>query len=104
MTRHHPNCDVLNAANERDTIIALHLPEDLPNPEDYSCLSGCQPEVAYVTGTITFDNGETVNFDLNPNYHTRDGNTLEYLGYAVDPCEAMYAALRDNDHFTEGED
>lgn len=29
------------AEQARDTIIELHLPEDLPNPDDYSCLPEC---------------------------------------------------------------
>ena len=107
MTRHHVDCDVLNATLERDANEAHGLDPTLnnaPDPSDYACNSECQPEIAYVTGTITFDNGETVEFELMPDHHTRDGNTREYLGYAVDPCEAMHKALVDGDCFYNGEE
>ncbi len=104
MTRHHVDCDVYQATLEAETIETFGLDDEPPNPSDYACNSECQPEIAYVTGTITFDNGETVEFELMPDHHTRDGNTREYLGYAVDPCEAMHKALVDGDCFYNGEE
>ena len=107
MTRHHEDCDVLNATLERDANEAYGLDPTLnnpPDPSDYACNSGCEPEIAFVTGTITFDNGETVEFSLAPDCDTRWGNETKYLGYAVDPCGAMWSALADRNHFSDGEE
>jgi hypothetical protein len=46
-------------------------------------------EVALIQGTITFTDGETVEFGLGPDVDWRSGNATQNLGRAVDVCEAI---------------
>jgi len=52
-----------------------------------------------VEGKITLENGETVDFLLGRNSDARWGNTIEMVGHAVAPCQAMWDALEDGEHF-----
>lgn len=53
--------------------------------------------VAGIVGTITFDDGETVEFGLGDEVDWRSGNRTDVLGDAVDVTTAINQALLDEE-------
>ena len=60
--------------------------------------------VSEVQGTITLENGETVQFLIASDMESSWGNTAEFLGHAVDARAAMWLGLADAGLFTNQED
>lgn len=50
-------------------------------------------KITDIRGTITLDNGETVEFQFDDANMSRWGNTVQNLGETVDATEAMQKAV-----------
>jgi hypothetical protein len=59
-------------------------------------------EVAQIKGTITFTDGETVEFGLGPDEDWRSGNTRRNLARAVDVCTAIRDGVQDAELWDDG--
>lgn len=55
--------------------------------------------VSAVEGTITLDDGRTVQFLLTPEGSSRWGAEVATLWEAVEPCDAMQEALTEGEHW-----